>query len=304
MKQPSYYFSPTLLDLFYNLCESDTIYEKYYGRSETPELTAEEFHEAKYHELIDRINNVRKPTTEAQAKGTCLNEIVDCIIKKKPSTNESVIIKTIRTQEDFFDVVLSRYNSETEENKKQVISQASELLAKIGKPFIYTRLEEFEFFFDVDFCKNIAKYFEDCICQFYTSANLETRKGVVELHGYLDYFRMKTIFDLKTCRSYSFGNYAHYNQRFAYPYCMIESGMMTGVQEVEFVAYKLIGGNSRSPLITGEQNREVYTYNHDEGIKVLNQTCERFIDFINDNMEKIDKSKTKIFGKICQTLRL
>lgn len=297
MKQPSYFFSPTLLDQFCNLCESDAIYEKYYGRSETPEFTAEEFHETKYRELIDRINNVRTPTTESQAKGTCLNEIVDCIIKKKPCSNNEVFIKTIRTQEDFFEVVLSREKPETEEETEKIKKQASELLAKIGKAFIYARLDDFEFFFDVDFCKDIAKYFENCICQFYTAATLETNKGVVELHGYLDYFRMKTIFDLKTCKSYTFGNYAHYNQRFAYPYCMIKSGMMTEVQQVEFTAYKLMGGNSRFPLITGEQNKEVYTYDFEESVKILKQTCESFIDFLENNNENIDRSKTRIFGE-------
>lgn len=297
MKQPSYFFSPTLLDQFCNLCESDAIYEKYYGRSEAPELTAEEFHETKYRELIDRINNVKTPTTESQAKGTCLNEIEDCIIKKKPCSNSDVFIKTIRSQEDFFDVVLAKEKPETREDAERIEKQASELLAKIGKAFIYARLDDFEFFFDIDFCKEIAKYFENCICQFYTSATLETDKGVVELHGFLDYFRMKKIFDLKTCKSYTFGNYAHYNQRHAYPYCMIESGMMTEVQEVEFTAYKLNGGNSRCPLITGEQYKEVYTFNYDESVKILKRNCESFIEFLDNNIENIDRSKTRIFGE-------
>lgn len=297
MKQPDYFFSPTLLDMFCNLCESDAIYEKYYGGSETPGIAPEEFHETKYRELIDRINNVRTPTTEAQAKGTCLNEIVDSIVKKKHSSSNGVFIKTIRTQEDFFEVVLAKERPETKEEVEQIVKHSSELLAKIGKAFIYTRLDDFEFFFDIDFCKGIAKYFENCICQFYTSAILETDKGIVELHGFPDYFRMKKIFDLKTCKSYTFGNYAHYNQRHAYPYCMIKSGMMTEVQEMEFTAYKLNGGNGRCPLITGEQYKEVYTFDYDESVKVLKRNCENFIDFVGNNSKNIDRSKTKIFGE-------
>lgn len=297
MKQPSYFFSPTLLDQYYSLCNSDTIWEKYYGHSETPQFTTEEFHETKYQELIDRINNVKTPTTEAQAKGTCLNEIVDCIIKKKSAPGGGVFIKTIRSMEDFLEIALAKAKPKTEEEQKKIIQQSQELLAKIGKSFIYASLEDFEFFFDVDFCKSIAKYFDGCICQFYTAANLEISKGVVELHGYLDYFRMKSIMDLKTCKNYTFGDYAHYNQRFAYPYCMITSGMMTEVQDVEFTAYRLTGGNSRNLLISGVQNREVYTFDMKQSVEILRQNCESFIDFINNNIENIDRSTTRIFGE-------
>lgn len=298
MKQPSYFFSPTLLDQFCNLCNSDAIWEKYYGKSETPQYTTEEFHEMKYQELIDRINNVKTPTTESQAKGTCFNEIIDCIIKKKAEPSNGVFIKTIRSMEDFLEIAFAKAKPETEEEQKKIAKQSQELLSKIGKAFIYVSLEDFEFFFDFDFCKSVAEYFHDCICQFYTSANLELSNGIiVELHGFLDYFRMKSILDLKTCKNYTFGDYAHYNQRFAYPYCMITSGMMAEVQDVEFTAYRLTGGNSRNLLISGVQNREVYTFDMKQSVENLRQNCESFIDFINNNIENIDRSTTRIFGE-------
>lgn len=296
MKQPDYFFSPTLLDQYCNLCNSDVIWEKYYGSSEIPKCTAEEFHETKYQELLDRINNIKSLTTEEQAKGTCLNEIVDCIIKKKATPTGGVFIKTIRCLDDFLEIAFAKAKPHSEEEQKNITLQSQELLARIGKAFIYASLGDFEFFFDVDFCKSIAKYFDGCICQFYTAANLETSKGTVELHGYLDYFRMKSIYDLKTSKRYSFGDYAHYNQRFAYPYCMIKSGMMTEVQGVEFTAYKLIGGNSRTLLISGEQNKEVYTFDMKQSMEVLTSNCESFIEFINNNIENIDKNTTRIFG--------
>lgn len=298
MRQPNYFFSPTLLDQYCSLCNSDAIWEKYYGHSETPQYTTEEFHETKYQELIDRINGIKSPTTEAQAKGTCLNEIVDCIIKKKAVPSGGVFIKTIRTLDDYLEIVMAKAKPTTEEERTQITKRAVEFLGRIGKAFIYASLEEFEFFFDIDFCKGIADYFHDCICQFYVAANLETEKGVVELHGYLDYFRMKSIYDLKTTsRGYSFGDYTHYNQRFAYPYCMIKSGMMTEVQDVEFTAYKLVGGNSRNLLITGEQNKEVYTFDMQQSVEILKKNCEGFIDFINNNIENINRSTTRIFGE-------
>lgn len=145
MKQPSYFLSPTLLDQFCNLCNSDAIWEKYYGQSETPRYTTEEFHEMKYQELIDRINNVKTPTTEAQAKGTCFNEIIDCIIKKKAEPSNGVFIKTIRCMEDFLEIAFAKAKPETEEEQKKIAQQSQELLSKIGKAFIYTSLEDFEF---------------------------------------------------------------------------------------------------------------------------------------------------------------
>lgn len=297
MKQRKYYFSPTLLDQFCNLRNSDAVYEKYYGMSENPQITSEEFYEQKYREIIDRINDVKTPTTEAQAKGTCLNEIVDCIIKKR-ATSSSVYIKTIREQEDLYNALYdSQGIIDPDRNYSEILDErCREILSKIGQQFIYARDGEFEFFFDIPFCKSIAEYFSGCLCQFYTAADLETSKGMVEIHGYLDYFRRKSIYDLKTCKSYTFGNYGSYNQRHAYPYCMIKSGMMTDVQDVEFTAYKLTGGNSRTPLITGEQYREVYTFDWKQSVEVLTENCERFIEFLENNMENINLDKTRIFG--------
>lgn len=103
--------------------------------------------------------------------------------------------------------------------------------------------------------------------------------------------------DLKTCKNYTFGDYAHYNQRFAYPYCMITSGMMTEVQDVEFTAYRLTGGNSRNLLISGVQNREVYTFDMKQSVEILTENCESFIDFINNNIENINRNTTRIFGE-------
>lgn len=289
---PKYRFYPTLLDAYLNMANSDALYERYYGNSENPQVTAEEFHDLKYQNLIDSINRIDGITSEAAAKGTCLNEIVDLIIQGKPSGNKKVLVKTIRSVEDYMEAVGGH---EPWLMPDEDVEKARELLAKIGRPFIYASHEGHSFCFDITLCKEIARYFDGCLSQFYTSAFLPTSKGGVILYGFIDYLKEKTIYDLKTTKSYSFGNYDKYMQRHAYPYCMRESKMMAEVQQFEFTSYALKGGTSAAPLITGVQNREVYNYDHRQSTEILTQTCERLIEFVEDNMEKIDKSKTKIF---------
>lgn len=79
-QQPKYRIYATLLDAFGAYLNSDVIWDKYWGWSENPPHTPEEFHEQQFQELIDRIN--RKPfDSEAADRGTAFNEIIDCMIE-------------------------------------------------------------------------------------------------------------------------------------------------------------------------------------------------------------------------------
>ena len=289
---PKYRFYPTLLDSFQNYVDSDSIWDKYYGNSETPSISIEEFHDQKRQDLLDSINRVEHEPSEAASKGTCLNEIVDRIVIGKSPTDSKVVVKTVKDLETCIAAIKHRGENQRQEG---YAIQAKDLLELVRQPFIYARVDGFEFYFDINLCKEVAQYFKGSLCQYRTSAVLPTCKGNVELYGYIDYLREKSIFDLKTTKSYTFGNYSKYNQRHAYPYCMETSGMMAEVRDFEFTAYQLSGGNSRSPLITGKQNKEVYTYSRNQSVEILTDNCERLIDFVNDNIEKIDLSRTKIF---------
>ena len=80
-QQLNYCIYATLLDAYWGYLNSDVIWEKYWGWSENPPHTPEEFHELQFQELIDRIN--RKPfDSEAADKGTAFNELVDALIEK------------------------------------------------------------------------------------------------------------------------------------------------------------------------------------------------------------------------------
>lgn len=78
--QPKYRFNPSLLGKFQDLIDSDLLWEKFYGGSEEPKHTPEEFYFKQEQELLDAINRVEKEPSEAASKGTALNAIVDSIV--------------------------------------------------------------------------------------------------------------------------------------------------------------------------------------------------------------------------------
>lgn len=54
---------------------------------------------------------------------------------------------------------------------------------------------------------------------------------------------------------------------------------MESIKAFEFTAYALKGGTSRTPLISGTQYPEYYTYNHEQTVKLLTAHVEHFIEF-------------------------
>ena len=71
--------------------------------------------------------------------------------------------------------------------------------------------------------------------------------------------------------------------------------MMNEVNSFEFTIYLLKGGSSRTPLITGTQYKEIYTYDHEQARKMLTQQCERLIEFLEQNRSLI--TNMKVFGQ-------
>ena len=126
------------------------------------------------------------------------------------------------------------------------------------------------------------------------SAILPTRYGDTELYGFIDELRKDIVYDIKSTLKYEFGKYAHGWQRHVYPYCLIASGQMESIKAFEFTAYALKGGTSRTPLISGTQYPEYYTYNHEQTVKLLTAHVEHFIEFLEANRESI--TDKKIFG--------
>jgi hypothetical protein len=217
-------------------------------------LTDEEVYNLAKQELIDKINRVPFAPSEAASKGTALNAIIDGFVTGKRS-------------------------------------EEVEMKGDIKMDTITACVDGFTFSFSYSFCQEVANYFKGCLCQVLVEAPIETKYGVVLLYGYPDYIRENKVFDLKTTGRYEFGKYKEYSQRYVYPYCLIESGGCTGIENFEFTAYKM---GTRKGLIYGTQYPEVYKYNHDEAKTLLRQKLERFIEFLEDNRNLI--TDRKIFG--------
>lgn len=270
---PKYRFYPTLLDKFQSYLDTqaeDYFYQdeegkwhKNYSESEdTLHFSQEEVDALLKRELLDVINRVPHEPSEVASKGTALNEVVDCIIHHRNSDSDKVKICTTEVK---------------------------------GDKAIKATCDGFEFLFDISFCKSIAEYFKDSLSQVYTSSTFDTKYGEVELYGYIDELRENKVFDLKTTSRYEFGKYAKYWQRHVYPYTLIESGACTQINSFEFTSYTLRGGTSRTPLITGIKYPEVYQYDHEQSKVLLKDICERFIEFLEENRDKI--TNRKIFNE-------
>jgi len=228
--------------------------------------------------LLDIINRVSQLPSEAATKGTMFNEIVDCIIhKRKPSKG---IVATINQ----IDTLVGLRGDEQKDSSVNLCNA-------VGKPFIYAALDGFEFCFDIDLCKSAAECFVGAVSQCYTNATITTDNWEVELYGYIDELVENKVIDIKTTKRYEFGQYEKYWQRYVYPYCLIESGLMKDVSEFVFSCWVLSGGTSRTPLITGKKYDETYTYSHEKSKEAITQICDAFTYFLECNKELITDKK-------------
>ena len=286
MSEYAFKMTPSLLDAFQTFLDCEANYEKFFGRSEEPSLSYAEYEEQKFKELIDKINRVPFES-EAASRGSCLNEIVDCIIMKTKSTRDDITVKTLSS----FEKLCEMGAWDNVENKPLAYERWFET---IKQPCIWAKNRDYEFYFDIAFCKRIAEYFKDSLCQLYTEAPIDTDYGKVLLYGYPDYVRGNMVYDLKTTSKYEFGKYSKYWQQHVYPYTLMTSGKVTDVQAFEFTAFAMKGGTARSPLLYGDMYPEVYVYNHERSTQLLRGICTQFAEFLLNNKELI--SDEKIFG--------
>lgn len=258
--KPKYRIYPSLLDSFQDYLDAEILWDQFYGNQEEPSVTVAQFEEKQYRELLDSINRVPFES-EAASRGTCLNEVVD-LINGATSTKENVAVKSLKLSPD------------------QTLIAAAQ-----GR---------YMFFFDAAYCRNLAERYKGAARQVFLKATIETAYGLVELYGYADEILRDVIYDLKTTGKYDFGKYERHWQRHVYPYCAIEGGYMDSVAGFEYTALRMTGGSTRTPLLSWDLYPEYYTYDHRESTECLRDICERFIEFLEFNREKI--TDKKIFG--------
>lgn len=253
--RPAYKFYPSLLDAFSDLMDCDQNWEKFYGGSEDPAFSPQEYEQKVEREFIDKVNRVPF-TSEAASKGTAFNEIVDCILLHVPSTREDCKLTSNRQE-----------------------------------GYITAQIDGFEFRYSEPLCRLVAKMYEGAIPQYRLSAMLPTQYGIVELYGNADYLLYDSVHDLKTTKQYDFGKYENHWQRYAYPYCLIESGDYTEVRDFTFDVLKW---TDMDGILYGEITPETYLYDHRIATAKLTHICEQLITWLELHRSEI--TDKKVFG--------
>lgn len=196
LPQPSrFQFYATLLDAFEGYLNSSRTYQEYWGFSENPSKTEDEFEQEQLQSLIDRINRVPFES-EAADKGTAFNEVIDCIIENRNS--DKMEIKSF---------------PETGE--------------------IAVKYKQHLFKFNLNICVEISKYLSGALTQQFTDGYIETKYGLVRLYGYIDQLLPFLITDLKTTSKYSAFKYKNNWQHKVYPFTLIQNGV--NIPEFEYV---------------------------------------------------------------------
>lgn len=256
----AYAITPSQLDAFQSFLDAEYDWGQWWGNSEEPAKSAEEYAAECEKKLIDQINRCPKEPIEAADKGTAVNELVDMLIHKRPCQIPGMKVYRLT---GYPNVVSVEYNG-------------------------------FSWLFDDSFLKNLAARYPDAISQYCVGAPLLTKYGWVWLYGYLDEWVGYKISDIKTTGDYKFGKYERKWQKHVYPYAVVESGDCTEVKEFEYTAVKLSKPMEKNPVIYGEVYPEVYTNDHENNRLLLCDICERMIEWIAHRRELI--TDNRIFG--------
>ena len=185
-EQPKYLFYATLLDSFQNYLSSSEVFQKYWGFSEEPPKTEEEFEAEQFQSLLNTINRVPFDS-EAADRGTAFNEVIDCLLEKRKSDKVELV------SDKEYNLITAKYNGR-------------------------------EFIFNLKQCLDVADYFNGAICQVRTSATLPTKYGLVEVYGNIDELMPCSVHDIKTKGKYNAFDFKNHWQHIVYPYCLIQNG--------------------------------------------------------------------------------
>lgn len=255
-----YRIYPSLLDKFQSFLDAEQATEEWWNLDSEGEykLTADEMSDKLEQELLDSVNRVPHEPIEAADKGTCFNEVIDCLIAHRKCEYEGMDI------------------------------QSGELA---GNRVITAKLNGFEFIYNAEMCKEFATRFEGAISQHQCSAVLPTKYGDVELYGYIDEIVTDHVCDIKTTSRYDFGKFHKSWQRHVYPYCLMASGEMPTVSGFAFDVVVWKGGTKTNPVLDGSFYREWYDFNYVHSELMLQHICERFIEWLEAHREQITDKK-------------
>lgn len=271
-QQPRYQIYPSLMDKYTNYLRSADIYDKYWGGSENPPFTYEEFEAQQFADLIDGINRVPKDLPQADI-GTAFNEIVDCMVLGVKS--DKMPIERV-------------YLPSADGSTNEVGCLKAELNGRF-------------FVFPIEMCREFADYYKACnaIPQKFVEGLIDTPRGLVRLYGYVDELTDHGVHDIKTSGSYEAFKFKGNAQHLVYPYCLnamgievrefsydlahIDSGIKRGAPVPDYIEVKYLGSH-----------QEEYSYIADRDEPILRERLCALIDFLEAHRDLI--TDTKIFG--------
>ena len=244
MQQLKYKFYATILDSFWGYLNSDVVWEKYWGWSENPPHTPEQFHELQFQELIDRIN--RKPfDSEAADKGTAFNELVDALIENRKPNKMNVE----RNAENTCYTVV--YNDRT-------------------------------FVFPISLCREFANYYKGALTQQRVEAILPTAYGNVLVYGVIDELMSASVHDIKTTGSYTVGKFKDHHQHLVYPYALMKNGSDVRTFEYNIVEFNkggyVVDTYTETYVFNPERDISILTSHCEEFIRFLEENKELITD--------------------------
>lgn len=257
----TYAFTASQLDAFQAFLDAEYDWGQWWGNSDEPVKSVEEYAAECEKNLIDQINRCPKEPIEVADKGTCFNVVIDSLLHPTKKIDDKIGIESV----------------------------------KFGDKWaIAASMNGFYFPFDKGLCYEVASRFLGAISQYPVGAPLQTAKGLVRLYGYPDEWWGDKIFDIKTTGEYFFGKYSRKWQKHVYPYAVVESGDCTEIKEFEYTAVKLSEPTKKDPVIHGSIYPEVYTNDHEQNRRLLQDVCERFIEWLEYRRGFI--TDRKIFG--------
>lgn len=234
MRQPKYKFYATLLDAFTGYLRSDVIWSRYWGFSQAPPYTQEEFQDKQFNSLIDTINRVPFDS-EAADKGTAFNEVVDCLIEHRKS--DKVTVEKIPSDDGTTVGLRATYNNR-------------------------------QFVFPVSLCREFANYYKGALTQQRVEAILPTCFGDILLYGYIDELMPMSVHDIKTTGSYFVGKFKDHWQHLVYPYCLLQNG--SDVRLFEYNVTDFRNTYTESYTFVPERDIPILTAHCEDFVRFLN----------------------------------
>lgn len=234
MRQPKYKFYATLLDAFTGYLRSDVIWSRYWGFSQDPPYTQEEFQDKQFNSLIDTINRVPFDS-EAADKGTAFNEVVDCLIEHRKS--DKVTVEKIPSGDGTTVGLRATYNNR-------------------------------QFVFPVSLCREFANYYKGALTQQRVEAILPTCFGDILLYGYIDELMPMSVHDIKTTGSYFVGKFKDHWQHLVYPYCLLQNG--SDVRLFEYNVTDFRNTYTESYTFVPERDIPILTAHCEDFVRFLN----------------------------------